>query len=36
LAEMKNAVYPIWDELAGMSPENAEVVNLFREYLGIR
>jgi TRAP-type C4-dicarboxylate transport system substrate-binding protein len=36
LAEMKHAVYPIWDELARMSPENAEVVNLFREYLGIR
>ncbi len=36
LGEMKNTVYPIWDELATMTPENAEVVKLYREYLGIK
>jgi len=35
LGQIKKAVYPIWDELAAMSPENAEIVQLYREYLGV-
>lgn len=35
LAEIKEAVYPLWDQWAALSPENAEVVALYREYLGI-
>ena len=33
LKEIKKAVHPIWDDLAKMSPENAEVVKIYREYL---
>jgi TRAP-type C4-dicarboxylate transport system substrate-binding protein len=36
VAEIKKVIYPLWDELAAMSPENEEVVNLYREYLGIK
>ena len=36
LRDIKQAVYPIWDEIAAMSPENAAVVRLFREYLGLK
>ena len=36
LGEIKKAVNPIWDEIAAMSPENAEVVQLFRDYLGVK
>jgi TRAP-type C4-dicarboxylate transport system substrate-binding protein len=36
LKEIKKAVFPIWDDLAKMSPDNAEVVTLFRDYLGIK
>lgn len=36
LGEMKKLVYPIWDELAAMSSENAEVVELYRKYLGLK
>ena len=35
LNEFKKAVYPIWDELAAMSPSNAEVVEIFRNYLKV-
>jgi TRAP-type C4-dicarboxylate transport system substrate-binding protein len=33
LDKIRQAVAPIWDEVAAMSPENAEVVKLYREYL---
>lgn len=36
LGKIKAKVYPIWDELAAMSPENAELVALYRKYLGVK
>jgi len=33
---VKKVVYPIWNELAAMSPENEEVVELYRKYLGLK
>lgn len=33
LKKFKKAVLPIWDEVAAMTPENAEVVKIYKEYL---
>lgn len=33
LEKIRQAVMPIWDEVAGMGRENAEVVKLYKEYL---
>jgi TRAP-type C4-dicarboxylate transport system substrate-binding protein len=33
LKKFKKAVLPIWDEVAAMTPENAEVVKIYKDYL---